>query len=56
MPRSISTREQRRDANTAVIMLLAERWPKCFAVFEERRRPLKGRHPIATSLPRSTAR
>src|SRR5262249_34916946 len=27
--------------NAAAIALLAERWPKCFAVYEQRRRPLK---------------
>jgi ProP effector len=30
-----------RDAIAAAIALLAERWPKCFAVYEGRRRPLK---------------
>lgn len=36
----------------AVVALLAERWPRCFSVFEQRRRPLKlGIHrDIATVL------
>jgi ProP effector len=29
------------EANGAIIALFAERWPKCFSVWERRRRPLK---------------
>ena len=39
--RLISRREARAVAARGVIELLAERWPAAFAVFEERRRPLK---------------
>jgi sRNA-binding protein len=27
--------------NAAALALLAERWPKCFSVYQQRRRPLK---------------
>ena len=39
--RLISKREERAQAARAVIERLAERWPRAFAVFEARRRPLK---------------
>lgn len=30
-----------KQAATVTLELLAERWPRCFAIFEQRRRPLK---------------
>jgi ProP effector len=39
-PACSRTRERNLEAEAA-ITLLAERFPKCFAVFEQRRRPLK---------------
>src|SRR5215472_16120843 len=35
------TDTKRHATNAAAIMLLQERWPKCFAIYEQRRRPLK---------------
>ena len=32
-------------AAQTLIQPLEERWPRCFAVYERRRRPLKGRNP-----------
>jgi sRNA-binding protein len=39
---SVNGMKKRRDTTAAaVISLLAETWPKCFSVYQGRRRPLK---------------
>jgi ProP effector len=40
-PPTPSLRESRRQAAAAAIALLAELYPNCFSIYEERRRPLK---------------
>src|SRR5262249_10980879 len=40
-PTPTSARQKRHQAAAAAIRLLAEFYPKCFSIYEERRRPLK---------------
>src|SRR5262249_29794305 len=40
-PTPPSTRQKREQAAAAAIALLAETFPNCFSIYEERRRPLK---------------